>query len=116
MDKLTYPSCGSVIKSRKIEQIESTYGTYSYFKMGNDEFFSYVDSSILCNVIKYFTLLNQIIRQEYITFPLSSISRGIEWQNKISIELEYYTEEIDTSLYHDFTINERYLRMNSFLF
>ena len=39
MDKLTYPSCGSVIKSRKIEQIESTYGTYSYFKMGNDEYF-----------------------------------------------------------------------------
>ena len=78
--------------------------------------FSYVDSSKICHMIKYFPLLKQIIGQDYITFPLSSISRGIEWQNKISIELEYYTEEIDTSLYHDFTINERYLRMNSFLF
>ena len=50
--------------------------------------FSYVDSSKLCHEIKYFPLLNQIISQECITFPLSSLSRGIEWQHKISIELE----------------------------
>ena len=77
--------------------------------------FSYVDSSKLFHVIKYFPLLKQIIGQEYITFPLSSIPRGIEWQHKISIELESYVDKIDTSLYHDFTINQRYFN-NDFIF
>ena len=39
MDELPYPSCGSVIKSRKMEQIESTDGTNVYCKIGNDEYF-----------------------------------------------------------------------------
>ena len=43
---------------------------------------SYFDSARLCQVIKYFPELNPIFGNEDITFPLSSSSRAIEWQNK----------------------------------
>ena len=39
MDELPYSGCGSVIKSRKMEKIESTDGTNVYCKIGNDEYF-----------------------------------------------------------------------------
>ena len=69
---------------------------------------SCVDFSKLCHVIKYFPWLNKVFRQEHITFPLSSISRAIEWRNKYPIELESYVDQIDTRLYHDFTIIKIY--------
>ena len=45
MDELPYQNCGSVIKSHKIEQRKSKYGTIVYCnrKMGN--ILSYVDLS-----------------------------------------------------------------------
>ena len=39
MDELPYQSCGSVIKSCKVEQIQSTTGTNLYCKRVMDESF-----------------------------------------------------------------------------
>ena len=39
IDELPYPSCGSVVKSRKTEQRKSTDGANVYFKRRNDEYF-----------------------------------------------------------------------------
>ena len=50
---------------------------------------SYVDSLKLCHVIKYFTELNQMFGQADMTFPLSSRSRAIEWQNKILLNYNH---------------------------
>ena len=39
MNELPYQSCGSVIKSLKMEQRQSTNGTNVYYKRGMDEYF-----------------------------------------------------------------------------
>ena len=52
-----------------------------------ENFLGYVDSSKLCHVIKYFPELNQKFGQIYVTFPLSSSSRAIDWKVKNLIEL-----------------------------
>ena len=49
---------------------------------------SYVDFSHRYYVLKSFPELKQDIVEEDITFPLSSISRAIEWRNEDLIKLE----------------------------
>ena len=41
--------------------------------------FSYFDFSKLYNVTDFFPELNQIFLKEGITFPISSISRAVQW-------------------------------------
>ena len=48
---------------------------------------SYVDSSKICDVIKSFPELKQIIGNEDINFPIYSSSKVIEWKNEHLIEL-----------------------------
>ena len=48
---------------------------------------SYVDFEKLCNVVKYYTELNQKIVKEGIDFPIQSSSRDIKWQKKYLNEL-----------------------------
>ena len=80
MYESTCQSCGLVIKScemnQKYQLMEPMYVTRE--KGGN--FLSYVDFSKICNVIKYFYSLKKIGKED-ITFPISSSSRAIEWQN-----------------------------------
>ena len=59
MDKFPYQSCVSVIKSRKMEQIQSTYWKIYIAREKGVNILSYVDFSKLCYVIPYFSELNQ---------------------------------------------------------
>ena len=83
MDEIPYQSCGSIIKSPKMEQTYSTDGKVVYFNRKRENILSYVGFSKLCYVIMCFHEYNQIFGQEEITFPLSSSSRAIGWRNKI---------------------------------
>ena len=56
--ELSYHSSGSVIKSRKMEQIKSTDGTNLYFKRKGGNILCHGDFSKLCQVIAYFPELN----------------------------------------------------------
>ena len=59
-----------------------------YIARENDKhILSYVDFSKLCHVIEYCPELNEIYGQECTTFPISSSSRALGWQNKQLIEL-----------------------------
>ena len=69
-----------------------------------------VDYSKLRHVIKSFHESNQKFGQADIIFPLFSSSRGIEWRSKKNIELKSYVDKIDTSLYHEFAINQTYFK------
>ena len=78
IDELQYQSCGSFIKSSKVGQRHSTYGTNVYCKRRRGNILSYVNFSKLCHVITNFPELSQNCGQEHVTFPISSSSRAIE--------------------------------------
>ena len=59
---------------------------------------SYVDYSKICHVIRSFPDLNQTFGKEDITFPLSSISRAIEWRKNYLNGLYHFLDRINTSL------------------
>ena len=64
----------------------------------------------MCHVIRCFPKLNQKFGKEDFNLPIFSSSRSIECKNKHLIELESYVDQINTSLYHDFTINKIYFK------
>ena len=64
-----------------MEEIKSKDGTNVYCKEKTGDILSYVDISKLCYVIEYFSELNEFFGGKYITFPLFSSLRYIEWRN-----------------------------------
>ena len=80
MDVWTFKSCGSVVKNRKVEQIEWWNGTNVNFNRIKEKYYKLCWFSRICHVIKYFTDLRQTFGKSDITFPLSSGSRDIEWR------------------------------------
>ena len=68
---------------------------------------SYVYFSKIYHVISCFPGLNQTFGEEYITFPISSSSRAIEWRKNNLNKLDQYVDRIDTSLYKYFRINRK---------
>ena len=54
-----------------------------------------------------FSWFEKKIVKEDIHFFLSSSSRYIEWRGNDISELEQYVDQIDTSLYKDFTVNKK---------
>ena len=81
MYEQTNQSCGSAIKSCKIEQRKSTNGTNVYYKRKSGKCFeSYWFFKDIHG--KSFPALKQDIGKEDITFSLSLSSRVIEWLNE----------------------------------
>ena len=67
----------------------------------------YADFASLCQVINYFTQLNLYFGKKDINFPLSSSSTAIERRKNLN-EFELGLSIIDATMYHDFTIDEKY--------
>ena len=69
----------------------------------------------LWNVIKFFPQMNQNFVRQGITFTLLYSSRDIKWRTKYLHELQTYVDQIDTRIYHDFTIDKDFSRHTVFL-
>ena len=63
----------------------------------------YVDFAKLCQVIKYFTQLNNVFGKEDITLPILSSSISFDRQKNDYNEIESCLSKIDTRIYHNFT-------------
>ena len=86
----------------KNERMEMMYNARYHMK----NILCYIDFSNLCQVIKYFPQLNPNCGKEDTTLPLSSSSRATERQKSLN-EFELGLSIIDTTFYHDFTIDKK---------
>ena len=84
MDEPPYKSCGSVIKSLKMDQIKSTNGTNKCGKRNREKYFELCWFLKICYITKSFPELKQNIEKN--TFPLSSSSINIEWKKNILLK------------------------------
>ena len=62
------------------QKMEVIYNAREHMK----NILSHVDFAKLCQVIKYFPQLNPNFGKEDIAFPISSISRVIEWRKHLN--------------------------------
>ena len=112
MDEFPYPNCGSVIKIKFLEKIETTNGNIYNAREEMMNILSYVDSEKLCNINNFF--LNWI--KKLWKKVLISLSNQFQetFNGKVyHHEIESCVEQIDTRTHHEFTIDQRYFKIDS---
>ena len=87
IDEQKYQSCGSVIKSCKMELRKSTNVNNVCGNRNKERYFELCLFSKIYYVIKYFPELKQNIGIKEINLPLPSSSGAIDWKNGHIIEL-----------------------------
>ena len=69
---------------------------------------SYLDLTILRNVISQFPKLSINILKDVINFSISYSARAFKWRKKGLTGLQKYVNQINTRRYGDYTTNDNY--------